>query len=1135
MQRLLHLAVISIVLITTMSAIGAGDPFSRPVHAAASDPVTVRSWQHSDFGRLVIEWADPIRVHQKRDGNRLTLRFARPFSADARPAVAKLTAYLDEDQVGADGSDLSLILKPDTTVKLQLFERRIVVLDFRRPVSKEFEVRVDVARINNGVRLTFDWPRPTRFQASQSEQDFDIRFNALATIDQADMTMLGTTLQPWFSAVRQSPDAGGTLLSFDLKPMIVPAVRSDGPRRIVVDLVRDAAATAARPVHGEEVRTADTSVPRPREDDGDRPMPPVPRKRPTLPQVRSADDGKAGEKLVAAPPLLDDVDFLEFAWDEPTGAAIFSRAGHLWVVFDAPPTSARTPVPPSVPPSLASLLGAGEMVTAEGGTAVRFAMKQDLGFDISQEQADRWRIKPRTDMIRPEAIEIVKVGEPATLRASTVGGDRIVSLIDPEVGDQIDVWPLREAGLGQPNRRRFVDLEFLATAQGLAWRALSDQLAARIRDGRLEFDGRNGLLLSDWSTSRDASSPAEQALLQKRSGSIEPPPGDEDRLIAAISPDTARPDGDGRTDQETDHSDDQSRNDGPPSVTSSDTDPPNPSSFFNLTGLNVERTLVSEKRRLLRQAIGKASIADRNRARLDLARLLVAERLAAEARTVLGTISDDASDYIAASRRALRGVSAFLFGEMTEASSLLLASEFDRDDEIRIWRAALQSINQNWNLASKDWRAVQNTLDIYPPKLRFDLGLMAVQAAIETGDDNLIRKGFRRLNSLELSEYDKDRVQWMRALAAQRSGDVTTTETILRRLARSSYAKVRTMTNFQLGTLGLDTASPDLGKLANLDRKQPLWRGHPEEANMLDILARRFRDANQPRKALTIWRRLSDLFPEKKTDRDIRQLRQETFVRAVANEMAQPIGPLESYSIYLDFADLLPDGPERRRLHHILARHLADLDLLDEAIALLETMVDDAATALEKAEIGAEAADLALRRDRGAQTITILDRTQTPGLTLPQDLAEQRLLARARALTLMDRLDQALRQIQDSQNLAARRLRAEILWKMHDWPRLASVVETYLASPDIPEPLSVDDQRLVLWLALARERQGQTQALYQLRDQYADNMQTGPLAEAFLVATQTPGTSSDIQSLLASTASYLSELRNFRESTRITQ
>src|SRR5690606_26851597 len=74
--------------------------------------------------------------------------------------------------------------------------------------------------------------------------------------------------------------------------------------------------------------------------------------------------------------------YLDFAWTRTVGAAVFVRAGHLWVVFAAETSRPDHVVLPPMVAALRDDLGPAERVEASGGIALRFALRRPLGFEV---------------------------------------------------------------------------------------------------------------------------------------------------------------------------------------------------------------------------------------------------------------------------------------------------------------------------------------------------------------------------------------------------------------------------------------------------------------------------------------------------------------------------------------------------------------------------------------------------------------------------------------------------------------------------------------------------------------------------------------------------------------------------------
>ncbi|MEZ5932845.1 MAG: hypothetical protein R3F54_12955 [Alphaproteobacteria bacterium] len=1064
---------------------------------------TLRAWQRSHEGHLTIEWPDTVRVQQKRNGDLLVLRFAEPLGVDARSTLQDLSTFIDPVRSRAQGTDISLALKPGVSSNVSLRERRIVAIDFIRDPTAAPLSRIEASTIDGGVRLLLTWPGPTQVEADQLGDELRLLFAPAWDIDSGDLARLRQNLRPWLDRIDLEQGRDGQGLSVTLQPHIVSSLQSDGPTRTIVDLKRQAAipsAQATAPLRHVFIPEKRPQIAGATDNLGPS-DPPQPKFRPKVTSEPEVIADATSKPLPETPLKAEEEDLpkaIVIDWKKPVGAAIFLRAGHLWAIFDETDAGLLAGVPRAP-----AAFEPGSFVPVEGGTALRFPLREDVDISAYQLEDGQWRIEPAQSSTKPKAVTIERIDASSALRISPTTGGRIVRIIDPAVGDRIDVLPLSEAGIGQPRRQRFVDLDLLPTMQGLAWRPMNDRLMSSVDEQGLEFRGQKGLALSNTSPDTSSSEPVIlEAMVRKPSeGEVPSDPVAETPPSQPPVIERTRP------------------------IETAETPP---ASYVDLAGSGVERELVNEYRRIRRQAIGKALPEKRDQARLDLARLLVSERLATEARTVLDTIPDDAASGIMLQKRALSGVVAFLTGHPTEASSILLDSELDEDDEIDLWRAALESTDAKWQAAAERWRTKSDVLDAYPPRLKLDLGLMALRSAIETDDDKMMQQGLRRLSSLSLNPYDQARFDAMKALRAERSGDLERARSLLTGLTESPNHALRTQARFDLASLDLKAHGPDAGTLATLDRDLPLWRGHPDERELLDRLARRHVDAHALRRALMVWRRLIHLFPDAADDQDLKLARQDVFMQALTKEDESSLDPLDIYAIYLDFTDLLPGDPEARAVHRHLAGHLAKLELLDEAIDVLQSLMTSSTDDSERVDIATDMASLMLLGDRAAPALAMLDATEAPSAARSAAFLERRQLLRARALARLDRADDALRTLQDLTSPSARRLRAEILWDERRWPRLAAAVESYFAAVDPASPLAQDDRELVLWLALARAKENAPDKLRALRERFGSAMQGGDYAEDFEVATQRAIKTKDIKDYLTETGEQIAELQRYR-------
>lgn len=1070
----------------------------------------LRAWQRSHEGQLTIEWPNAARFHHQRTGDQLLLRFAQPPGGNIPSTLQQISSFIAADLSKLDGNELKLVLKPGISSRVRVEGERLVAIDFSRDPGSQPPSTTRVLKTDHGVRLVIDWAGPTHVQTSEDINKLRLKLVPARVLASQGISDLRRSLKPWLHDLSLDVKDERSVLAFVLDAQVKPLIKQTGTTQTIIDFSRSPSSLPAPALGPSQQIFLPARKPLVSEVAGKGALasPPIPEKRPAPETTSNAERPSKARTEISVDDDEEKLHSLVIDWDAPVAAAVFMRAGYLWTVFDQTDASLLNTFPQSP-----AAFGPGAIVPADGGFAMRFPILERVEISVDQTSDGDWRIAPRLSDDRLRPLEIEHGDASTSLRLMPVSGQQIVSVVDPDIGDRLDVLPFSDPGVGQPVPRRFVDLELLQTIQGVAWRSLNDRLTAKVDREALNFGAPLGLSLSKlMPAASDASRPQiVKAVAQK------------DKETADANTNTERQ---------------QARQTSTQSATRTKTPTraaQQPSSYFSLAKAGVERELVNEYRRIRRQAIARSAPEHRDQARLDLARLLVSERLGTEARIILNAISDNADDGIMRQKLALSGVSAFLIGHRGMASDFLLNPELSDDSEIDIWRAALESSEDQWQAAASRWRKTSDILDVYPPKLKLDLGLMALESAIEINDDKMIRRGMRRLNALELDAYAKARFDAVRALEAERSGNPEKARAILAALANSPNRKIRTLADFELAILNTQSEASGTADLADLDRLMPLWRGHPEERTMLDKLARRYREENALRQALTVWRKLIELYPDEAESEILQTARQKTFMDALANTNEPMLDLVDVYAIYLDFSELVPEDREARELHRHLARHLEDLNLLDEAMDILQPLMASTDNDVEQMELAVQMASLMLRQDRATPAIALLDGADIQSADMPPPLQERRLLIRAGALLQLGRADDALRGIRDLQSQPARRLRAEIYWKERSWPRLAAAVEAYFEDAETTAPLAQDEQELVLWLALARQKGSNVTRLSALRERFSEAMQGGPYATAFDVATQHSLRGGDIKTLLAATGDQLTEIDRFRRTTPVSR
>ena len=886
--------------------------------AAPVEPVVVRAAVHPGFGRLVFEWSRAVTVERRQDGDRVILRFTRPLAADLSAAADRLRGYLRNIAAGADDHEVALLLAPAVELEIATYEERIVAVDLaRRAPAAAQQVELRTGNHQGFGRIVLDWAQAVGFEATASGRSWRIVFDQAAEID---AEAIGERFRHLLDAADSARGAGRSELRLALKAGVRAEVFEVEGARVVIDLHAPVGPTAAATrastiVPPAAVEDAQAALAEPAAGAASAPVEPdaAPADAGTPPAMPlTLRIGAAQDERGAA---------LDFAWSRPLPAAFLIRAGYLWSVFAAP---ADEPVglPSTFASPLPGHLGPGELIEASGGPALRFALRRPLAATVERAGA-HWRVVFGPAATAPQAVRIERAEGPPRLRILAEEAVHLVRLTDPEVGDQLVVWPLLAAGRGQPSARRLVDLELLPTAQGLAWRARSDDLRVQTSENALELVASGGLRLAA------ARPPEETAATLPDPG--HPPATPAPRAVAGLGQGRRSPGGrSGGGDRSAVAGAARSRRSRPaPSSERTEQAGPATPEHQPLPAGEAHRPLdptgpaaaagreaddrpldlarfaqASPDRNALQQRIAQAPPAERSLARLELARWFLARAMAPEARAVLDVLGEADRGPAAGGhqrvRQRLAAAAALLMGALDDAAAVLEDPALDADVEVALWRAALAAAREDWPRGARELDRAKVMLTHYPAALQLRLGLPAAQAAIEAGNHDLAAPVLSALAKLELTPGERARVAFYDGLALARQGALERAEEIWRGLEgsvdhdsriKAAYARVQLL--LDAGRLGPDEAA------ARLSPARALWRGHPWEARMLAGLAELYRQSGDRAAAIRTWHDLLTEFPAWPDAAGIDRAMRAAFEEALLQ--GEATGVMRAYALYRDF------------------------------------------------------------------------------------------------------------------------------------------------------------------------------------------------------------------------------------------
>ncbi|HTO65609.1 MAG TPA: hypothetical protein VMM15_30645 [Bradyrhizobium sp.] len=765
---------------------------------------------------------------------------------------------------------------------------------------------------------------------------------------------------------------------------------------------------------------------------------------------------------------------LRFKWPDPVTAAAFTRGPYVFLLFNK-----RANLDLSAARKAADDDLVGDIATVPSeGTAIRLSPPPNTYFAMRAEDND-WVIEMTRRPRVPDApAEITTRNETdptaARVQVALRGGESVVTMHDPEVGDDLKIVPTAVAGAGIEDERIFPQFDILASAQGLVVKPEADGLIIRPLGKVIEIYSTGGTLLS-----APGEAPAE------REGDAVPD-GQQPRLYNFA---------------------DWRRDDGRPYLA---------------------------RLRELEQAVAAVPAAQRNPPRLALARFLFANGYAVEADGVLATMARD-QPALSNTRlyHALKGATSLIAGNIEEASTHLRHASLDRDPEIAMWRVALEMAQGNPRQAIEQLSRGPDFSRRYPPPYANKLGLAISEALIDLGDIPAARDRLEAVFAGGPAESEESQARYLRGRLAMLEGKPDEARAIWSALERGPPSPARILAAMSLVDIETKEKRLTPQDAANrIERLRYVWRGDDLEFAVLRKLGELALDSGDIRKGLRSLRDLIALKPDSREVAAVNRQMSNAFQKFFLEGGADKMTPIAAIGLFNEFKNLVPDGPVGDAMMRNLADRLIKVDLLDQAADLLDNQIKTRLQGPAKAETGGRLAFARLLDGKPNEALAALQDTDMPGL--PADLVMDRNRLAARALSDLDRTPEALSRIADDTSAEGDTLRAEIDWKAGRWADAAAALSHLVGEPPQGDAKMTDEQgRRVIRYTAALAMAGDQAGLDAVRAKFGPAINQGPLKEIFAVlASDKAGPMPDvrdIQARLASTAPFDSFLGAYRQ------
>jgi hypothetical protein len=626
------------------------------------------------------------------------------------------------------------------------------------------------------------------------------------------------------------------------------------------------------------------------------------------------------------------------------------------------------------------------------------------------------------------------------LTASLTGASRVLTLDDTEAGDRILVVPALP-GRGTLTPKRFVELMILPSASGIAVIPFADDVQGTVREDTVRFSRPQGLALSPGSGA--AAEPTVQVA----------DTGEDPSFL-----DFAR---------------------------------------WNRPGSNVLDTIKS-----LRAAVARLPESESTRARVQLARYLLANELAPEALGEIGLIqSDDARLESDKALQVMKGAAQHMMGRHGDARLTLSTASLSADPHAALWRGMAAAKLGEFGDARRDLLASEGVLRRYPLVWQTRARLARAETGIAQGDVASAHDALDQLAPV-LGPREMAEAELLRAQLLSAQGKANEAAARLRGLEQSDFPPVAAEATFsrvetELGTKKLPSAEA----IEALEKLRYRWRGDDLELKTLRKLGALYFAEERWREGLDVLRVAAVNFPGAELAREAQSDMRSAFSNLFLNGKTEAMPPVQALALFYDFIELTPIGRDGDEMIRRLTERLVTVDLLAPAAQLLDHQVYRRLDGVAKSVVATQLATIYLLDSKPKEALQTINDTRLT--RLPDDINQRRRLLEARALSGLKQFDGALALLADDTSADARRLRADIYWESGNYAVAGARSEELVADRATAggQPLSAEDRAQVMRAAVAYSLAGDDGALQRLRTRFEAKMKDSPDASAFSVVT----------------------------------
>ena len=450
--------------------------------------------------------------------------------------------------------------------------------------------------------------------------------------------------------------------------------------------------------------------------------------------------------------------------------------------------------------------------------------------------------------------------------------------------------------------------------------------------------------------------------------------------------------------------------------------------------------------------------------------------------------------------------------QIIEAASNFLLGKFEKstvqfedllkqvdNEEAKFWLWAskykLNAKNPNSNVEkiSSDLfiSKLKSFFDDYPKEIKEDFGFMLTKQEIELKN---APKALKILEALEpISNKNKNYANYLTALSliekaktSSKSGEEEMDEAfrVLNKITKEDDRLAKFLANLAIVKAKLEQENIKTQEAIDiLEKNRILWRGDSYEIENLKLLADLYFKNKDYSSAFRILALVNESFPDTEiaiiTSGEIQKKLIELFS---ANGLIYELPNIKILGLYFDIYNLMPIGVNGDKIIQKLIDNFIDMDLVQEAISLLEHQIKFRAKDLNKGELIFKLAEIYLQEKLPEKALETLEMLTDNNVN--EVLKDRERLIKAKAFIDSKKSYDFIKTLSSDFRTEADLLRLELLWKNTNWSNYSNVFESLIKRLG-KDADSIELNNTILYLAFAYYHLNEIENLQKITSDYS--------------------------------------------------